>query len=165
MTFGESEDRLFAYTWERCKHPRNKDNSDLMRESICNSMADSIEGGNQVCPNGRAARVLNSLALLDYDSALTGVMTFEAYRNKIFQETREIFDREIENAAKSNDIGLKAVAESFDNPDIQPTIQSLQLFKDNIKNEIDLNLAGYKYKFSSSEIETLRSECMVAVDF
>ncbi len=164
-TFNESEDRLFAYTWERCKHPRNKKNADLMRESIANSLAESIENGNQVCTNGRVARVLNSLALLDYDTSMTGVMTFEAYRNKIFQETKEIFDREIENAAGSKNIGMVAVAQSFDDPSITPTTQSLQTFKDNIKNEIDLNLDNYKDKFSEPEIETLRSECMVAVDF
>jgi hypothetical protein len=84
-TFGENEDRILAYTWERCNHPRNRENAELMREAIANALSDGIENDTQVCINGRCGRVLNSLVTLDYDNEVAnGVMSFEAYKNQIF---------------------------------------------------------------------------------
>lgn len=161
-TFNEREDNIFAYTWSRCAHPRNRDNSELMREAVINSLADGIENGNQVCINGRTGRVLNSLVMLDYDTNVaSGVMTFEAYKNQIFQETKTIIGQEIERARNSNDAKLRAVGEAYDGDEVEIDETVDIKFKNEIKQEIDRNFEKYDTKLNETEINNLKQECYV----
>lgn len=160
--FNEREDHILAYTWERCKHPNNQKNTKLMRDAVINSLADAVENGNEVCPNGRVGRVLGSLVTLDYDERVAnGPLTAEAYRNQIFQETKEIINRELERAKSSTDPDLKAVAEAYEGEDvnIKPDIEAK--FKEDIKYEIDRNVDKYSNKLNDNELNNVRQDCYV----
>lgn len=164
MTFNTSEDKILAYTWTRTEHPRNRANENDLKTAVCDALADSVENGAQVCINGRCGRVLNSLALLDFDPSMTGAMTYEAYRNKIFQEAKYIFEREITAAAESSDPALRAIGESFDDSAVEQNVEILKAFKDNIKAEIDANVEQYP-QLSESEKNMIKQECYIATDF
>ncbi len=160
-TFADTEDRIFAYTWKRCEHPNNAGNEDKMREAVVNALADSIENGNQVCINGRTSHILNSLATLDYDPALGSAMTFEAYRNQIFQETKDIINNEIENAKASADDKLRAVGEAYETGDVSADTAADAQFKESIKTRIDNNVDTYKDKLSDNDRDNIKQECYV----
>ncbi len=163
-TYGDHEDRIFAYVWDRCSHPRNAENSDLMREAVINSLADGMENGTQVCINGRCSRILTSLSTLDFDREISaGALTFEAYRNMMFKEAGDIFDREVESAAASDDENMRAVAGYISgNGDVDR--KYIDQFVNTVKEEIDTNLEQYKDKFTSEELHGIKTECYVAVE-
>ena len=113
-TFNMREDMIFAYVWDRSNHPENAENGDLIREAIINSLADSVENGALVCINGRCSRMINSLATLDFDSSMGAALTFEAYRNQIFQEVKEIVNQAIDNGKNSSDDAVRDIASKFE---------------------------------------------------
>jgi hypothetical protein len=161
-TFGDTEDRIFAYTWERCKHPRNVENAELMREAIVTALAECIEKGSQVCINGRCGRILNSLVMLDFDrDVAAGAMTFEAYKNQIYQDTNTIVNEAIDRAVNSDDAELQAVGRSYETGDISSRTGAELQFKAEIKAAIDANLHTYADKLSRVELDNLRQECYV----
>lgn len=164
-TFQDNEDRIFAVTWERTKHPRNRRNADLMKEAVVNALADSIERGANVCINGRCGRVLNSLVTLDYDSGVGGAMTYEAYKNQIFQETQNIIKAEIARAKESPDDTMRAVGESYEGANVEVSPEAEEAFKKYVKAEIDRNLDAYEGQLNPQEISQLKQECYAAVDF
>lgn len=161
-TYSDREDNILAYVWERCKHPNNRENSTLMREAVVNALADGVENNIPVCINGRCSRVLNSLALLDYDPTVNGAMTFEAYKNQIYQETKEIINNEISRARNSADCEMRNAADMFDNAniddDVEPTPAFIRLRND-IKTEIDNNVKKYTGKLNEQEINNILQDC------
>lgn len=158
-TLGDREDNIFAYTWARCDHPKNAENRELMREAVANSLADCIEKGKSVCINGRCGRVLNSLATLDYDREIaSGAMTFEAYKNQIFQETKAIIGQEISRAKASSNDDLRAVGEAYETGDeVGGDVE--EQFRADVKAEIDRNLDNYSTKLNQVERDNIAQEC------
>lgn len=163
-TYDDTEANIFALTWERTKNNRNKENADLMKEAVIHSLADGIEKGTQVCINGRCSRILGSLATLDYDRDLSSAMTFEAYRNQIYQETDQIFNRVYNSYKGSTDPDKANVAKYLDGESENINEDLLTEFRNNVKSEVDNNLEQYKEKFSQSEFEGVKAECHIAVD-
>jgi len=162
-TYAETESTIFAIVWERCKHEANTENAELMREAVINSLADGIENGNPVCINGRCSRVLNSLVKLDYDKSISdqGAMTFEAYKNQIYQETKSIIATAIENGSNSEDAATRDAAAAYNGVDVEVDPATDARFKNDIRVEIDRNLETYRGKLSDREISNIRDECYV----
>lgn len=160
-TFGETEDKIFAYTWERCKHPKNAANEKLMKEAIINALADSIENGTQVCINGRCSRVLNALVTLDFDVEVGSAMTFEAYRNQIFQETKIIINQEISRASASSDPRVVAVGAAYETGETSSDSEAEHKFREEVKLEIDRNIDKYADKLNKVEMDNIKQECYV----
>ncbi|SIP86110.1 Hypothetical protein PACV_397 [Pacmanvirus A23] len=161
-TFNERENYILSYVWERCKHPSNSENMQLMKEAVANALADSVENGTLVCINGRCSRVLNSLVLLDFDRDISsGVMTFEAYKNQIFQETKEIINQEIERAKLSSNVKLQNVGLAYDGEDVEVDEDVENEFKQEIKREIDRNMEKYSTKLTPVEISNISEECYI----
>lgn len=162
-TFGETEDRVFAYTWARCDHPRNAENSSLMKEAIIYALHDCVENGTQVCINGRCARILNSLATLDFDNDISesGVLTYEAYKNQIFQETREIVDNAILRAKNSDDPKMVKIGTAYENGEEIEDGEVEEIFKKEIIKDIDNNMEKYEKKLNVTEIHKISQECYI----
>jgi predicted RNA-binding protein Jag len=164
-TFNESEDNIFALVWERCKHPNNEQNAENMRESICNALADCFElykgAPDPVCINGRCSRVIGSLATLDYDKSVGDAMTCEAYKNQIFQETKDIINEIIEDAKNSTDVEKNKVALLYDAEITTDEVDAtaLGLIHGEIKNAIDANLNNYIGKLRETELNNIKMEC------
>lgn len=160
-TYSETEDRILAYTWERCKHPGNFANEKNMKDAIIAALADGVENGNEVCTNGRCSRVLNSLVTLDYDETVGAAMTFEAYRNQIFQEIKVAIEEEIDFAEKSDNAAIRDVAAAYLGDEIIVDPAADAKFKQNMKSQIDKIIARYNTKLTSIEMENISEECYV----
>ena len=160
-TLNDSEDKIFAYVWERCKHPLNADKYAEAREAVINALADGVENGTQVCMNGRCARILGSLTTIDYDSDVAdGVLTLEAYRNAIFQQTKQIVNGAIERAQRSDDAKLRAVGAAYESGD-DPDGDDDMAFRDGIKEAIDVAIDAYADKLNENDLARVRGECYV----
>jgi hypothetical protein len=164
-TFGESEDAIFAYIWNRAKHPRNSGRAELIREAVATALADGVENGTPVCANGRTARVLNSLVTLDYDPAIAahGAMTFEAYRNEIFTEIKDIVADAIDGAATSSDSSLRAVGAAFESAgDVdESALGALAKFKSDLRGAIDAAVDARAGVLTPAEIANIKAESYV----
>lgn len=163
-TFGDSEDNIFATVWERSNHPGNAETATLMKEAVIDSLADCKENGHVVCINGRCGRMLASPVLLDYDDEVGKAKTYEAYKNEIFELTNKTM-KDIAKEYKNSDIELKrAVGRSFEDPsvDTDPAIE--QVYRDDVKKELETILDGYKEKLTDKELDSIRKDCHAAVD-
>lgn len=161
-TFGCAEGQIFMYVWERCKHPQNVANRENMMAAVIEALADSVENGTIVCPNGRAARLLGSLVTLDYDPSVGSAMTLEAYRNQVFQELKDVVNDYVERSKQSTDEGVKKMAQAYDEGaayDGDPADE--QRFNEGLKHAINELLNKYSDKLSDMELNNLRSECYV----
>jgi hypothetical protein len=162
-TFGENEDVIFAHVWDRCDHPRNTARRQLMQDAVVAALADAVEGGTDVCANGRCARVLNSLVTLDHDPAVseTGVMTLGAYRLQIINELRDIIENCIDAAKKSTDPVIRAVGEAYDTGDDSPYPEADSQFKANMRTCIDRHVDTYSHKLSERDRSILKAETYI----
>lgn len=160
-TFNDREDEILARVWARAGDRRNADNESNIREAVALALADSATtGGSTVCINGRVGRVLGSLATLDYDPTVGSAMTFEAYRNQIFQETKDIIAQEIEAGKRSSDADIRAAAEAYDGGDDAPADAS-EAFSALIGEKIEQNLAQYEGKLADWELHNIADECKI----
>jgi len=158
---GMTEDRIFALVWDRAKHPLNEERADDMREAFINSLADGVENGHQVCVNGRVSRMLASMTLLDYDADVAdGVLTLEAYRNAIFQQTKDIVDAAIDRAKASDDAAMRAVGDAYESGETVEGPASVT-FNADLRRDIDDNLALFRTKMTPEELERVREECYI----
>jgi len=99
---------------------------------------------------------------LDFDPSVGSAMTFEAYRNQIFQEVKEIIDKEIEKAKNSGDAELAEYAKSFDSGDpLEDGGPAEERFKRQLKNSLDKHIDRYRDKLGEREIEQVRQEAYV----
>lgn len=162
-TYNDTELNIFSYVWERCYLEENEEQADNMREAIVEALADSNEGGGLVCINGRCSRLLASLVLLDYDPTLATAMTFDAYKNQIYSETKDILEAELLKYSQSGDLDKQQVAQSYkDGSECDADIEAE--FKQKVKKSIDKNLSDYVDKLTEHELAQLRSDCYMYVD-
>jgi hypothetical protein len=160
-TFADHEDKILSYVWKRCSHPENAGREVLMKDAVLTALLDCVENGNIVCINGRTGRLLNCFVTLDFDEEVSrGAMTFEAYRNQIFQETKTILDDCILRAVNSGDPDMRAVGESYDSGAEAPE-EAEQKFLARAKQLVDDNIDMYAGKLSVAELQNVRSECHV----
>jgi hypothetical protein len=159
--FDAREADIFAVVWARCHHPANATNQSLMQEAIIEALVDATEVKadgtlKPVCINGRVARVLNSLTLLDYDTRVGGAMTYEAYRNQILQETKDIINlttEEFANGTPEQQAALKAYENGED--------EGADLLLMDLRDKIEENLDQYTKKIRAPELDKLRGECHI----
>lgn len=155
---------IFALVWSRCDHPQNETSRTLMREAICTALVDAIEqppvhrGGQlvyePVCINGRIARLIGSLTLLDFDPRVGAIMTYEAYRNQILEETKKIFNvtmEDFENGTEEQKQAAVAFEEGKD--------EEAKILLETLDKKIEDNLAFYKSKMTALDLNNVRTEC------
>lgn len=161
-TYKLNEAHIFALVWKRCSHPQNDES--ILREAVVDALADCFDGHppHLVCANGRCSRVINSLALIDYDPSITGAMTFEAYKNLVMREAAEIFENAIADAEAGTD-DERQVARSYTNPTVTANPEAERTFKDQLRDSVDRMLDNYSDKFNARELEQLRTECYTYV--
>jgi len=166
-TLDSNEREVFAQVWNRSLISDNRDNKEDMQSAIISSLIDSISPntGLPVCINGRCARYIGALAVLDSDQSIGKVMTIEAYRNQIYQETNKIIEEAIDRAAHESTspatkrAGLSYTDTTIDVDELE-TAEALKTLKADIKKKIDDNIN--KYDLSETTKKLIRSECYIS---
>lgn len=166
-TFNSTELEIITLVWQRIKDPQNGTNVALMKEALYNSLVDCYdERGSIVCLNGRCTRYLQSLVLLDFNPIIGKAVTNEAYKNQIYDQTKNIIDDEVATWNASTDERDRAVAQSFlGNANVVVDPEYEAAFVREVKAKIDDNLDTYVGILIATEIERLRLDCYAAIDF
>jgi hypothetical protein len=154
-----TEDKILCVTWARSLIPENAGNKDNIQEAIYLALVDCWEHNQFVCMNGRIAKVLGSLAMVDHDPD-TLVVDDQNYRNQIYKETVDIVDDEVNSALNSSNPDTVAAGRSYYELDSKPTPEIAKL-KERIRSRIDQNISTYD-NFSPTEQTNLKNECYVA---
>ena len=159
-TLNENEANIFMYVWERSKLPENEKNATLMKEAMIDALVDCNDTNGLVCMNGRCGRLISALTLLDYDEETGKTFTTQMIRNKIFDEVNKMIAQEINTAKSSSDSHTQLVGKYYDG-DIDTAPDDTE-FRQNIERKIDIIIGEEAKQLSSTQIESIKNECMAA---
>ena len=108
------EKDIVSSVWLRALHPNNAKNAEEIKTALADAVLDCVEGQNVVCSGGRAPKLWQALANLDYKPHLGLFKTKQAIKNEIYERAAKIraeHEREIEKGepaiAKQYIISLK----------------------------------------------------------
>lgn len=162
MAHNDTEDRIVKYVWDRSKEPANAANADNIRDAVVVALHQSVTPGSKtpVCINGRVSNILGSLVTLDHDDSVGAAVTEEQYKNDIYSNASKILENELAKAADSNDPGQRQVADSYYDGNETDNV-AMELFKQNVRNSIDVMIDSYKGRINDNRLSTLRTDCYI----
>lgn len=96
---GAHENQIIDEVWQRINSRENEDRQNELKESLADALIDATdESGYTVCSNGRCARVLSSLTLLDTNPDVAApVKTREILRSEVMSKASKIIETAIDN--------------------------------------------------------------------
>ena len=131
------------------------------RDETLNALADCIERDSVVCITGRCNRLLYEASL---KNAKTPLMTQDAYKHQIINEVQNIINDKIDDALKSPNDKVRAVAESYTNPETVVDASVEEEFKNSLKLTIRKFIDGeYKSKLTPTFLNKMQEYCELAV--
>jgi len=160
IAIGATDSECLARIWLRTTDPKNSDVRVKLRQATFDALYDCWEDGmtsHIVCVNGRTARILSVLTLLDHDKRNWEIKKFEQFKNDIFIKAAKVIEMEAEDAIKSTDTNMqqagklwraKTAAEFKLIGDV-PEIYQEQL-ADKMRNSIDKMVYDYINELESS---------------
>jgi hypothetical protein len=111
VAIGATDAECLGRVWLRASDPRNAAVRGQMRQAVFDALYDcweeGIAGRKIVCVNGRTARILAALILLDWDRRNWEVKKLEQFKNDIYAKAAEVIAAEAERAAASSDPELQ----------------------------------------------------------
>jgi len=116
---GATDEEVLRRVWARAGAPRNAENREKLRQAVFDALIDAWKPSQGTgdpavqCVNGRTARVLGALSLLDWDKENWDVKRLEQLKNDVFAMTRALIDAKAAEAAASPEPGLRAVGRAF----------------------------------------------------
>lgn len=95
---GKKELDVIKTVWCRAEHPNNKENQLNIKDALVDALIDIVKpnGWNEnyaACASGRVSRIVGSLAALDYDNRVGGLMTKEQVDNHILENAGNIVNK------------------------------------------------------------------------
>jgi hypothetical protein len=171
-SLNDTEDSLLYLVWKRSNEPVNKENSDLIKESVVNALIDiSTTGNSVVCAGGRCTRIFDSLVLLDDNQKLArGLATTEQIKNDMLEKSNSILQEKIKEYsvelpdADHHRKELEKVAKSY----IDPSITVSELVEKDFKNLVVKDISEsiekeYKDKLSTRDYTNIKNQCIEGV--
>jgi hypothetical protein len=154
-TYNTNEDDILIATWHRIHDARNRENIDNLKDALADALVDASQP-MLVCANGRCARVLASLTLLDFDPDAGSMMTLSAYRADIMRECSEAFDKALARAETS----LPSVHASYNGgPD--PTDDEQAKFHAQLREIITEAIDKHREHLTPDEQKQIQAECEI----
>jgi hypothetical protein len=157
ITYGMTEMQILDRVWERSYASGNEGACADMQNAVVTALADCVENDVVTCANGRAARILGSLALLDYDPAVGTAQTTEAYKNEIYGEVRRSLDSALTDLR--SDGRLRSIVDSYSgigDPDPAESTEWALL----MENRIDDILNAYRSRIPPVQLASIKTDCM-----
>ena len=114
VAIGASEIEIIQRIWLRSSDPKNSKVKKEMRQAFFDAAVDCNGRNGLVCMNGRSARFIASLTLLDHDQRNWDIRKSEQYKNEIFEEIKKVIRSEAEKTATiADDDESRKVARSY----------------------------------------------------
>lgn len=156
----DNERNILLNVWKRIHSSDNDHQRANLQESLIDSLSSGMEKNYfgdyaMVCANGRCARVINSLTLLDANKDISKPpVTKEIMKNEIFSKSYRILEDQLKKApvdvAKAYN-GL--TPESQIDEDLNKRVEE---FTKNVKDKIEKQIRS-DYKSSSASSETIEN--------
>lgn len=169
-TLASDEGEIFSLVWSRTHDPANADRMSTLRDNIVSGLADFYERGadgrlrdSPVCINGRCGRLLESLALGDHDSSISGALTVEERKNAVYEDVKKILAAEIATAKASDNADMQAVGRSYDDPEVVTKPEAESAFRDTVHRRIDDSLANHSQYFTPEIFQSVSRDAHAAV--
>jgi len=169
-TLASDEGEVFQLVWNRSHDPANSDHADIIRANIISALADFYEidadglpRDRPVCINGRCARLLESLAVCDHDSKLSGALTIEERKNTLYEEIRTMLNAAIAEAKSSQDPDTQAVGASYEDPSITTKPEAEARFREGLTNRVDEILSRHEAFFPGALFDGVRRDAHAAI--
>lgn len=105
-TFSSQEDTIFSLVWERTGHPRNRAAAHDLRVMLIQALIDAHNNDSPVCINGRCARYIGSLAVLDFDERAGRALTYDACKNQVYAAAQKVLETELAANPSATDADL-----------------------------------------------------------
>lgn len=132
------------------------------RDETLNALVDCTEHNSLVCVTGRCNKLLYEASLKNNNTA--PAMTQDAYKHQIVNEVQNIIRAKIDEIAKSPNAKLRAVAESYTNPEIPVDAATEEEFKNALKDDIRAYIsAEYTSKLTPAFLTKMQEYCQLAV--
>lgn len=149
---GVNEQDIIVGVWQRAHDPRNKKNSQRIRNALGENILDCVEGNNVVCTAGRTAKIWSSLAKLDYRDDIGILKTKQSLRNEIYDKSAKIVNDYFgDNGSASKDL-KQAYQKSENTEQVNELIEC-------IKGEIDELRDEYSGLLPSDQLALVIEEC------
>jgi hypothetical protein len=164
MSYGANEDDILAFVWDRSHLEANRSHRHKMQLALAKSLADCIEDGQEVCPPGRASRMMASLVLLDKaDEGLGATVLYEDYKNEIYSRASKLIKDEIAATLASEDPDMRQVAQSYDDPSISPSPDAESAFKAQVGRKLEALVDEYAPKLRDYQVEKLKRDVVAGL--
>lgn len=147
-----SEKELISAVWQRSHDPRNEKNKLQIQEALADSVLDCVENGHNVCMTGRACKIWQALAKLDFNEDIGILKTKQALRNEVYQKAAKVVDSFVgENGSASEEL-KKDYAESKDTEQVEELKETMKLGIKQIEKE-------YQGKVPTDQLKMIIEEC------
>lgn len=117
IILGDTENNVLLNVWNRSYHPSNINNKKNIQSAIIRQLSDCVENDRLVCGSGRVARVIGSLAIIDYNDEIGKIVTTEDLRNEVFSMASKSLNDTIKIYAKSDCLKKQICAKYFESDD------------------------------------------------
>jgi len=135
-TFDCSDKDVFEMVWDRIQSKENEENKESLELAFKNAVKDTTQEGRLVCVNGRIARFVESLTLLDHDQEMGGAVSLQDIRNSALQDSQRLMTEEINRIDDKSELYEKIMNDVED--------EETSEWKECVKTKIDDVLDNYK---------------------
>lgn len=172
-TLNAREKEIIALVFARSEMTQNHERQSLLNDALFDSLVDMSPKSETeteksvVCNHGRAARLLESLVMIDFDPEINqGANTLEQIRNDVLASSHNILQETIAEASVNDtDPLMKAVALSFNDLSITADPATEIVFKQTVKDKVKMQLdLDHKAKLSKRDYAKLLEQSFLAID-
>ena len=149
---GVKEQDIITAIWQRSYDDSNTENAEEIRDALCSSILDCIEGDSVVCMAGRIPKLWQSLATLDKERGIGTIKSKQVLRNEIYQRCAKIVHDKLGPNGSASDEVKNAYNNGRDIIGVKECIESIYKEMDNIKSD-------YKDLISDDIIQLYINEC------
>ena len=149
---GVKEQDIITAIWQRSYDDINSENAEEIRDALCASVLDCIEGENVVCMAGRVPKLWQALATLDKERGIGTIKSKQVLRNEIYQRCAKIVHDKLGPNGSASDEVRNAYNSGRDIIGVKECIESIYKEMDNIKLD-------YKDLISDDIIQLYINEC------
>lgn len=157
--FNMTEGDIFNTIIARIFAPVNEVN----RAALIDAFLDALAESAYVCSNGRCARMIASLTLLDAQPGLGIVKTKDMIRAEIYDEAKKIIDGEIQKAAGSMDETQRIVANYYSSGGSPPSPVAMAEFEQKCRAALDTCIDRYAADFTKAELQNIKEDCYTGI--
>lgn len=155
VTFNDMSDKdVLHLVWNRIHVPANQYRYHDLFRALVDALKSCCVADSVVCVNGRIARLVESLTLIDYDPEVGQAVSTQDIRNAVLEECQRALTSELERLRESD-------------PDLYSRIlndEDDSQFGQTFKVQVDTILDAYRHRLTSLNHQSIKEFVCTALD-